>query len=249
MAALADRVEEWSAKNPLARLAAIAWILLTGLFAVLAFLESYWWAPARAATQLREQAIREGWHADPKVWVSYGLGDCRIANYDPRPIHQVTLARYIFHVVLNASCGGGDYYGGGARANARVLEPGAHLAEDPAIGPSLLEAASQAASQECPPGHDCVVVLECRARYHRAADLKAYSRSGWAVFEPGQPGRVVAAETLVRVEGTPTSTRVVWQRERARETFECVEQLSARRARDEDFLSTMSESSLVKGPR
>lgn len=250
LARVAARIEEWQ-KGPAGQLGLFAWLLCTGAFSVLAVVESHYCAPRRLAVAQREQAMREGWFAEPKVWVSYGLGDCRIVNRDSRPIREIAIARYLFRVDLDEPCSASEFYGGGVRGSASSLDPGEHLAEDPKIGPALQEAVRDAAANGCPAGHACIAVVECRARYHRAADLRLYARSGWAVYEPTRAAHAVPAETLISIDSRQHGERMAWKEPRYQKAFSCVEQLVAERKRLEGMVDAADQitSALVPEQR
>jgi hypothetical protein len=160
------------------------------------------------------------------------MRECRFFNRDVRPIRQVALTRYVFRVDLKRPCREGNWYGAGTRATADVLGPSGSLTESPEIGPTVEELIKSEAGAQCEPGGDCVSVVECRATYHRDADLRPYTLPAFGVIERNG-AELIPMETMVQVTGPGQR---VWKSDRYRQVYQCVRELAAERAEMEAFI-------------
>lgn len=241
-----EKVVGWidrKAADPHGRLVVYLWILLSGPCSLLlATVDTHYCAPRRQAVQERDAAIREGRYYEPKAEISIVLDACQVGNRDQRTIREVRLTRDFFRIDLTEPCSGSRSLGPTGWTHADALEPGSFLVEGgagPPAGSGLTEVATEMATVDCPRAHDCVVAVECRAHYRRAADLKAYSSSAWAVFDPKHGPMLANAETLAKgtydAQGGATAE---WKDERHQRAFSCVKELLVLNAsRDERFRS------------
>jgi hypothetical protein len=222
-AGFARDVLAWIDEQPVLKLLVLVWIVVSTTWS---FVADRVLAPRREAAKEQHEAALKGLGSDPKIFVIH-LPDCRVINRDVRPVRQVTLTRFVYRVDLGRQCALQDFFGGGIRGRAVVLEPGAELAEDHNIGPPLQQAVREAFSpNECSHDGNCVVVSECAAQYHRDADLAAYKRSHWALAEQRDSWPLANRGSFLH--RGPTGERA-WIDERHERIFTCVGEMVKRR--------------------
>jgi hypothetical protein len=139
--------------------------------------------------QRREEARRGGWADPPSVEMFLrggATGTCRLVNLGPRQLREVTLSWRVYTVTLDP-CFLPTRELGNVRASEHTLEPRQELSTVQE-GHELALMCTNAAflhAPKCELGRNCQIVVECRARYHRDADLQPFESSRYAVVERG----------------------------------------------------------------
>jgi hypothetical protein len=132
-------------------------------------------APAYTFWKERAQAEREGLNEAPQVMVLLNHeGRCTIRNGGPRPIVHVEIRRFLHSYDPAQKCNRalGPFGSGVPDSHAALIPPGERLVTDARVAPNLQELDTL----DCKASASCIVLMECEARYHRAADLKQFEK-------------------------------------------------------------------------
>jgi len=168
----------------------------------------------------------------PKALIGMPSWDCSLLNEGRRPLAQVTLKWRTYQVDVTAcrvirwggawnermpSAAPSPLPADPPAAAVSELLPGAVLkATYPSNHLPFLCSNWNAQTHVCPAGHDCQIVVECRAQYHRQVDLQPYETLAYSIAAK-QCDELVPIRRLA----TPAGGRLQWDDPRDERTFTC----------------------------
>lgn len=180
--ALAGAVLRLLEAHPVIKLAVVLWVGGVSI-----------WAPIDAWRRGQAEAWRGGWAAEPSVDLGTTAEACVLINTGSRPISEVTLRWNVFRIDYDACEVTASVLGSETAPDAATREL---LPRDRVTAEFLGSVAQKnCSSLLCPTVQQCGVVVECRATYHRAADLEPFDRSRFAFAEPSC-GQLAGIATL-----------------------------------------------------
>ena len=210
--------------NPVVKLAGA--VLVAGM-SLYAFVDS--------RLQRSEEARRGGWADPPSVRMLFDQthGRCTLANLGPRELREVTLSWAEYYVTLDPCSLPARGYGAGTTSK-ETLTPREHFSiERDAQSVAALCDNAKKHPVECEVGGKCQIVVECRARYHRAADLQPFAASVYAVVEDGCRSLKGVPPFVTGIVGRSRETELLQER-----AWRC---LAARRPASDVFLREVEE--------
>ena len=214
VARFAERLFALLNEHPVLKLLAVLWVIGTSL-----------WVPLDTWRRERAEARRAGWQYVPSVRLQLGAsGHCQLTNTGNRAIAEATLEWK-------------EYYIDGTECRPPLTlfetKPAAETHELLARGELEIVYADDRRQRTCHNisvtpgacgvGHDCHLVVECEALYHRAADLQPYQQSQFLLLEDSCTSFVPFKTLVVLRKG-----QVEWKHQRYRDVWRC---LSLQRAR------------------
>jgi hypothetical protein len=183
------RLVAWLERHPIAKLAAYLWLVASAGGSVFGAYRQFYVAPREEAARASEDAARKGADRAPLVRFRFSWGDqkCTLFNIDKFPLEEVTIGFHRHLVRVNGGCNtdSAQQQPEAPGAGAHTLRPREKLEATPS--PDAWKYLDHFQDiDHCPTATDkCVRILECRAQYHREADLKPYGLSGFVAFLPG----------------------------------------------------------------
>lgn len=208
---IAESILAWIDKNPVPKLLAIIWVVFISV-----------WSAYDGYRRNQLEAERSGLMYEPSAILRLNGTECNFVNTGNRALAEVTLS-WRYYMLDAQPCAirlSGRSVSWKPAAEAPELRPRGQLKAEYAreelarLCHNREVMRSQGLSTQATPPS---IILECRAQYHRAADLRQYNKSRYALVGEDCKG-VQSLETLYSVR----NDSVVWKDEKHRSVWACL---------------------------
>jgi hypothetical protein len=195
----AARSLKWLSAHPTMKLLSFVWV---GVVSVA--------GPLYMIHKDRKEERRLGLLDTPALILGFPGQNCTLLNEDRRPVAEATIT-FNSYVVDASSCSiTGAITGGLGDDHAKaVLAPRDRIQ---VITDDLVaDRCGMVGPSTCPSGHDCRLVVECVARYHRQADLEPQRKTALALSTAKDCKQLRALDTLYDYGVRDGSWAVTWK--------------------------------------